>query len=39
MECVCHEKCREMNSVMSKAEAGVVLQCLLGWDVDINAMP
>ncbi|GFF63037.1 putative ATP-dependent helicase HRQ1 [Aspergillus udagawae] len=39
MECVCDEKCREMNSVMSKAGAGVVLQCLLGWDVDIDALP
>ncbi|KAF4183281.1 hypothetical protein CNMCM7927_009234 [Aspergillus lentulus] len=39
MECVCDEKCRELNSVMSKAGAGVVLRCLLGWDVDIDALP
>jgi DEAD/DEAH box helicase domain-containing protein len=39
MECVCDEKCRELNSVMSKVGAGVVLRCLLGWDVDIDALP
>lgn len=39
MECVCDERCRELNSVMSKAGAGVVLRCLLGWDVDIDALP
>ncbi|KAF7125251.1 hypothetical protein CNMCM5793_001429 [Aspergillus hiratsukae] len=39
MECVCDEKCRDMNTVMSKAGAGVVLRCLLGWDVDIDALP
>ncbi|RHZ50334.1 hypothetical protein CDV55_102413 [Aspergillus turcosus] len=39
MECVCDEKCRDMNTVMSKAGAGVVLRCLLGWNVDIDALP
>jgi DEAD/DEAH box helicase domain-containing protein len=28
-----------MNVVMSKAGAGVVLRCLLGWEVDVDALP
>ncbi|KAI9368364.1 P-loop containing nucleoside triphosphate hydrolase protein [Aspergillus egyptiacus] len=39
LECVCDEQCKEMNSVMSKAGAGVVLRCLLGWEVDVDALP
>ncbi|KAL4986327.1 hypothetical protein BDW68DRAFT_188919 [Aspergillus falconensis] len=39
LECVCDERCKEMNSVMSKAGAGVVLRCLLGWEVDVEALP
>ena len=39
MECVCDERCKEMNLVMSKAGAGVILRCLLGWDVDVDALP
>ncbi|EAW13950.1 ATP-dependent 3'-5' DNA helicase [Aspergillus clavatus NRRL 1] len=39
IECVGDERCQEMNSVMSKAGAGVVLRCLLGWDVDIDSLP
>ncbi|KAL3466388.1 hypothetical protein BJX64DRAFT_274641 [Aspergillus heterothallicus] len=39
LECVCDERCKEMNSVMSKAGATVVLKCLLGWDVDIESLP
>ncbi|KAL2834418.1 hypothetical protein BDW59DRAFT_168677 [Aspergillus cavernicola] len=39
LECVCDERCKEMNSVMSKAGAGVVLRCLLGWEVDVDALP
>lgn len=39
IECVCDERCREQNVVMSKAGAGVVLRCLLGWEVDIDALP
>ncbi|KAL5339561.1 hypothetical protein BJX70DRAFT_363234 [Aspergillus crustosus] len=39
LECCCDERCKEMNSVMSKAGAGVVLRCLLGWDVDADALP
>ncbi|PWY73634.1 P-loop containing nucleoside triphosphate hydrolase protein [Aspergillus heteromorphus CBS 117.55] len=39
LECVCDERCKEMNEVMSKAGAGVVLRCLLGWEVDVEALP
>lgn len=39
VECVCDERCKEMNVVMSKAGAGVILRCLLGWEVDIDALP
>ncbi|KAI9041004.1 ATP-dependent 3'-5' DNA helicase [Aspergillus affinis] len=39
LECVCDERCKEMNSVMSKAGAGVVLRCLLGWEVDVDSLP
>ncbi|KAL6234614.1 hypothetical protein BDW75DRAFT_231007 [Aspergillus navahoensis] len=39
LECVCDERCKEMNLVMSKAGAGVVLRCLLGWEIDIEALP
>ncbi|GES57413.1 DEAD/DEAH box helicase [Aspergillus terreus] len=39
VECVCDERCKEMNEVMSKAGASVVLRCLLGWDVDVDALP
>ncbi|KAJ6013749.1 ATP-dependent helicase hrq1 [Penicillium herquei] len=39
VECVCDERCKEMNVVMSKAGAGVILRCLLGWEVDVDALP
>ncbi|KAL4931330.1 uncharacterized protein BDV17DRAFT_280236 [Aspergillus undulatus] len=39
LECVCDERCKELNSVMSKAGAGVVLRCLLGWEVDVDSLP
>ncbi|KAL4797098.1 hypothetical protein BDV19DRAFT_377815 [Aspergillus venezuelensis] len=39
LECCCDERCKEMNSVMSKAGAGVVLRCLLGWGVDVEGLP
>ncbi|KAE8317577.1 hypothetical protein BDV41DRAFT_17268 [Aspergillus transmontanensis] len=39
IECVCDERCKEMNEVMSKAGAGVVLRCLLGWEVDVDSLP
>lgn len=41
IECVCDERCKERNVVMSKAGAGVVLKCLLGLEkeIDIDALP
>lgn len=39
LECVCDERCREGNVVMSKAGARVVLRCLLGWNVDVDSLP
>lgn len=39
VECVCDERCKEANLVMSKAGAGVVLRCLLGWEVDVDCLP
>jgi DEAD/DEAH box helicase domain-containing protein len=39
IECVCDERCKEMNEVMSKAGAGVLLRCLLGWEVDVDSLP
>ncbi|QKX60655.1 uncharacterized protein TRUGW13939_07801 [Talaromyces rugulosus] len=39
VECVCDERCKERNVVMSKAGATVVLKCLLGWDIDVDALP
>ncbi|KAI9934701.1 hypothetical protein MW887_000318 [Aspergillus wentii] len=39
IECVCDERCKEMNVVMSKVGAGVVLRCLLGWEVDVDSLP
>lgn len=39
VECVCDERCKEMNMVMSKAGAGVILKCLLGLEIDVDALP
>lgn len=39
VECVCDERCKELNVVMSKAGAGVVLKCLLGLEVDVDGLP
>ncbi|KAJ5747500.1 uncharacterized protein N7511_009196 [Penicillium nucicola] len=39
VECCCDERCKDMNVVMSKAGAEVVLRCLLGWEVDVDALP
>lgn len=39
VECVCDDRCKEMNVVMSKAGAGVILKCLLGNDVDVDSLP
>ncbi|EEP77833.1 conserved hypothetical protein [Uncinocarpus reesii 1704] len=39
VECVCDERCPELNVVMSKAGAGVVLKSLLGLEIDVDALP
>ena len=41
VECVCSERCKEMNVVMSKAGAEVILKCLLGreGEIDVEALP
>ncbi|KAI9799516.1 MAG: hypothetical protein M1833_004038 [Piccolia ochrophora] len=39
VECVCSERCREQNAVMSKAGGEVVLRSLLGWHIDVDALP
>ncbi|KAH8691256.1 putative DEAD/DEAH box helicase [Talaromyces proteolyticus] len=39
VECVCDERCKERNVVMSKAGAGVVLKSLLEWEIDVDALP
>lgn len=39
LECVCDERCPELNVVMSKAGAGVVLKSLLGMHIDVDALP
>ncbi|MCJ1232312.1 hypothetical protein MMC14_000261 [Varicellaria rhodocarpa] len=41
VECVCSEGCKEMNVVMSKAGAEVILKCLLGreGDIDVEGLP
>ncbi|TAQ90032.1 hypothetical protein B7494_g1686 [Chlorociboria aeruginascens] len=39
VECVASELCIHHNEVMSKAGSGVILKCLLGIEVDIEALP
>lgn len=41
LECVCDERCKEANQVMSKAGAGVILKALLGREneIDVDALP
>ena len=41
VECVCSERCKEHNVVMSKAGSEVILKCLLGreGEIDIDALP
>ncbi|KAF2242854.1 P-loop containing nucleoside triphosphate hydrolase protein [Trematosphaeria pertusa] len=41
LECCCDERCKEMNQVMSKAGALVIIMCLLGKEkeIDIDALP
>jgi len=39
LECCCSERCKEMNQVMSKAGAEVILKSLLNWEIDVDALP
>ncbi len=39
VECVCSERCKEQNQVMSKAGSEVILKSLLNIDIDIDALP
>ncbi|KAI9678421.1 MAG: hypothetical protein M1829_002019 [Trizodia sp. TS-e1964] len=39
LECVCSERCKEQNVVMSKAGSGVVIKALLGRHIDVDALP
>jgi DEAD/DEAH box helicase domain-containing protein len=39
LECCCSEICRDMNQVISKAGAEVVLRSLLNWEIDVDALP
>ena len=39
LECVCSERCKEANAVMSKAGGEVILKSLLGLEIDIDALP
>ncbi len=38
-ECICDERCKEKNMIMSKAGAEVILKSLLGMEIDIDALP
>jgi len=38
-ECICDERCKEMNTIMSKAGAEVILKSLVGMDIDVDALP
>lgn len=39
VECVCSERCREANIVMSKAGGEVILKSLLNREIDVDALP
>ncbi|KAF1982699.1 P-loop containing nucleoside triphosphate hydrolase protein [Aulographum hederae CBS 113979] len=39
LECCCSERCKDANQVMSKAGGEVILKSLLGWEIDIDALP
>ncbi len=39
IECVCSERCKEQNIVMSKAGSEVILKSLLGRHIDVDALP
>jgi DEAD/DEAH box helicase domain-containing protein len=38
-ECICDERCKEKNVIMSKAGAGVILKSLIGKEIDVDALP
>lgn len=38
-ECICDERCKEMNTIMSKAGAEVILKSLIGMEIDVDALP
>jgi len=38
-ECICDERCKEKNMIMSKAGAEVVLKSLIGAEIDVDALP
>ena len=38
-ECICDERCKEKNMIMSKAGAEVILKALLGLEIDVDALP
>jgi DEAD/DEAH box helicase domain-containing protein len=38
-ECICDERCKEENMIMSKAGAEVILKSLIGIEVDVDALP
>jgi DEAD/DEAH box helicase domain-containing protein len=39
LECCCSERCKDMNQVISKAGADVILRTLLNWEIDIDSLP
>ena len=39
IECICDERCKEKNMIMSKAGAEVILKSLLGLDIDVDTLP
>ncbi|KAI5308765.1 hypothetical protein KEM55_004923 [Ascosphaera atra] len=38
-ECVANERCKEMNVVLSKAGALVILRCLAGLKIEVESLP
>jgi DEAD/DEAH box helicase domain-containing protein len=39
LECCCSERCKDMNQVISKAGAEVIIKSLLNLDIDVDALP
>lgn len=38
-ECICDERCKEKNMIMSKAGAEVILKSLIGIEIDVDKLP